>query len=193
MLTRASQRLLLAGAALATHAGAQEFGPAQVAGSLQGVTPLEVADLDGDGLLDLLVSTPNLFTVRWHRGLGSGTFAGAQSVMGARSSRLALADFDADGDLDVFALDLDRIRLAENLGGGSFALPDVVQTPFQVLDVAVGDLDGDGDGDLAPSCPTLRGRRGAGGHQPGLEQLGRPGSTLFDRSCHPTLRLAGGS
>ena len=152
MLTRASQRLLLAGAALAASAGAQEFGPAQVAGSLQGVTPLEVADLDGDGLLDLLVSTPNLFTVRWHRGLGSGTFAGAQSVMGARSSRLALADFDVDGDLDVFALDLDRIRLAENLGGGSFALPlDVVQTPFQVLDVAVGDLDGDGDGDLALS------------------------------------------
>ena len=63
------------------------------------------ADADGDGKLDLLV-TSFLGPHSWFRNLGGGTFtnitlsAGSQSEGGATSQ--ALADLDGDGDLDLY-------------------------------------------------------------------------------------------
>ena len=121
---------------------------------------VEAADLDGDGVPDVLCASENDHTVSWHQNLGGGAFGPEQvissSVTGARCA--TAADLDGDGDLDVLSASgtNDVVAWYENLGGGSFgpsqALAGAINTPFQVR---TADTDGDGDLDvLATSFGT---------------------------------------
>ncbi len=131
-------------------AAGQDFGPLQSAGSVVFARGLDLADLNGDGLLDLVVCNSGYLALYWIPALGGGAFAPPRPVMGARSFEVVTADMDGDGDLDVLATDYTRVRLAENLGGANFSgAVDIAQTPFIAISLDVGDLDGDGDLDLA--------------------------------------------
>jgi Tfp pilus assembly protein PilF len=121
-------------------------------GEARGVVALLAADLDNDGLLDLIGHGPE--ALRYWRGGGDGTFREASADVGlttARGAAAAVLDFDIEGDLDLVVggagLDLLRNALDGPLEAvGERTLPPIAG-PIRAL--AVSDLDRDGDLDLA--------------------------------------------
>jgi len=125
------------------------YGDSRVHPVGQKAGPLSMADLDGDGRLDLLVPMTN--EVRILKGTGTGTFIGDQTLpTGKYPARPVVVDLDRNGKLDVVVASNDSHRLhvflhengrlrsrgdyACGKGGGP---------------IAVGDFDGDGVDDIA--------------------------------------------
>lgn len=117
-------------------------------------------DLDRDGLLDVVVCDARDNRVSWIRQHPGGTFAEQTIADGLIAPAHSEAiDFDADGDLDLVVAVLghlfpsnDRIGsvvVLENKGPAGFVRHVVLQKTPRVSDVRAGDLDGDGDLDLA--------------------------------------------
>lgn len=113
------------------------------------------ADIDGDGLMDI-VSTANE-VVAWHRNVG-GSPPNFESMIidtGFTGGRwVTTGDVDGDGDIDIAAADrgTNRIVLYENqlrqAGAPTFVARVVTDAAIRVRDVNVADIDGDGDLDL---------------------------------------------
>ena len=164
-------------------------------GSMHG----SIGDIDGDGLIDLLVT--DLRYGALYRNIGSGLFedvteengvAGALAGKGAWAAELF--DFDNDGDLDIFSangtaeeLILQPPILLENDGNGHFQnvgpkLSDYFSTKRSGRAAAIWDFDNDGDLDIIVShidlqaTPTLlKNDGGNANHWLGLKLLGRDG------------------
>ena len=142
--------------------GGASFGPGTVLDTGSGyVTGLDVADLDGDGLLDIVAAWLNASEVVWYRGTGSGNYSARQVIgTGVVAPVDAHAhDVDLDGDLDVFtnSIPFDQVIWYENLGGGTFS-PNAVVATDQIdgcVDLHIADLDGDGIKDLIASGVDL--------------------------------------
>ena len=118
-----------------------------------GVAGVALADLDGDGDLDVVVASENDDTIAWFANDGSGGF-GPEQVLSSASPRpkaVATADLDGDGDLDVLATayDDDMVAWFTNLGGGAFSARKILTTTADgAVDVTAADVDGDGDPDV---------------------------------------------
>jgi hypothetical protein len=88
---------------------------------------VSVKDFDGDGQLDILITTFGAPHVRYFRNRGNLRFAdvtrgsGLESFQGERSGA-AVADFDRDGKPDVYLTSLRNgaSRLYKNNGDGTF-------------------------------------------------------------------------
>jgi hypothetical protein len=177
-------------------------------------------DVDGDGRFDLVVTNFELETNALYRNLGGGLFADARFAANiAESSFLVLAfgvdlaDFDQDGDLDL-AIANGHIHdnAAEIPPGGRYAQPnqllenlggrfqEVASSGLDVVRVsrglATGDLDGDGDLDLAivdsndlAEVYANRAADGGGGFL--LVDLASPGGNRFGVGARLTLEAAG--
>ena len=119
-----------------------------------------LVDLDGDGTLDLAVTSDgagNQDFVELYRGLGNGQFALAGTVFlpnGSSPHSLAAADTDGDQDLDlaVTLKNSNQLALLRNDGPFLFTIASTVSTggsePRVVL---AADMDGDGDSDFVTS------------------------------------------
>lgn len=137
----------------------------------------DCGDLDGDGLLDLLVTNFSQELNALYRNLGQFLFEDVSKPLGLGSGFLPLGfgtklfDFDNDGDLDIYVTNghvIDNIHLYspqlsyaqkdllyENLGGRFQDVSAVSGPAFQIEHVgrgaAVGDYDNDGDLDIVVS------------------------------------------
>jgi hypothetical protein len=133
-----------------------------------------LGDLDGDGDLDAFVTNAGIYyhseNEVWLNN-GDATFTEGENLGYSFSFRVALADLDNDGDLDAFVANT-RICINQgclgstpnqvylNDGTGSFALN---QSPGELdsKDVALGDLDGDGDVDAFVTNGNFEAESGA--------------------------------
>lgn len=120
-----------------------------------GTTALGVdsADLNGDGIQDLvsLSSAAGTTRINVSYGNGDGTFSEAQ-LMGSLSgnnARLVVGDFTGNGFQDIVVATSAGVSLYGNNGDGSFAAPVVTASAVNPGDLVAGDLNGDGRLDLA--------------------------------------------
>ncbi|MBX2974195.1 MAG: VCBS repeat-containing protein, partial [Flavobacteriales bacterium] len=91
--------------------GQGTFGPAQLIADLDGTCALrELADMDGDGDLDLLVVGDDSDEIMIFRNMGDGSFIEEDAIdLGGRPAALAVADINGDGHPDLLVtLDLDE-------------------------------------------------------------------------------------
>lgn len=148
-----------------------------------GTTYLLTGDLNADGNLDVVgLGTSNAVSVC--RGNGSGGYQSGSATVGGTSPYsvpfgLALGDVDGDGDLDLVAavapssnsLVNNAISVCFNNGAGTFSAPQLTATTG-TGPLVLGDLDGDGDLDLAVSMAdkvAVRLNTGAGAFAGGTD------------------------
>ena len=118
-----------------------------------GAATVELADVDGDDDIDVLVGSYFDNRVSWYENKGDGNFD--QHIISSTSSEardVVAGDLDGDGDIDllVAAYGADRVEWYENTdGGGTFSEANVISTDARgVRAVAVGDMNKDGRLDL---------------------------------------------
>jgi hypothetical protein len=137
--------------------GEVSFGPPVViTASALGAQAVTVADVDGDGDLDAIAASFDDDTVAWYENLdgagGSWTEHLVSTTVDGASAVIAV-DLDADGDVDLASAagTSGVISWHENLdgAGGSWAAHLVSDSVAGARSVAAGDIDGDGDLDLA--------------------------------------------
>ncbi|MEU2032609.1 SpvB/TcaC N-terminal domain-containing protein [Nocardia amamiensis] len=151
----------------------EETGPRVI--FADGTDTIHVADMSGDGLVDLVRIRNN--EICYWPNLGYGRF-GAKVAMDRDHSaegmpgfdvddqfdprRIRLADIDGSGTTDIIYLGSDRVQLYFNESGNAMSAP-MTLTAFPPLDdlsaITVADLLGDGTACLAWSSP-LPGNRG---------------------------------
>jgi len=123
--------------------------------SLTGVEPHEMAggDVDGDGDMDLVTSNRSSNNLQLVLNNGGVFSAGALLPVGGRPTGVVVADLNGDGqrDLAVAAHDSRRVDVLLGTGSGAFGAVQSTPTPFneKPSGMTAGDLDGDGDLDLA--------------------------------------------
>ncbi len=133
-----------------------------------GSTHLELADFNGDGFPDLLVTNgdngeypspfKNYHGIRIFLNDGHNQFTEAWLFPMNGAFKAMAADFDGDGDLDIAAISFfpdyqkspqESFVYLENKGGFSFeafSFPECTSGRWLTMDV--GDIDGDGDPDI---------------------------------------------
>lgn len=140
--------LVIRSAGLRTYLGdgALGFSPAGHHGDAPDGMSQLLGDFDGDGVVDVCAATPwNVSAVQILRGTGTGTL---RSTLEEPQSEVVVADFDADGRLDMVSSSYgDDIIAFAGLPGGGFA-PAVVSAGKGAWGWQVGDFDEDGHLDL---------------------------------------------
>ena len=164
-------------------------------GSMHG----SIGDIDGDGLIDMLVVDLRYGSL--YRNLGGGVFAditeasGVKAVFAGKGAwGAALLDYDNDGDLDIFSANGTAEELIEqypllleNDGNGNFhnigpKLSAYFNNTRSGRGAAVWDYDNDGDldiiishVDLKATATLLQNDGGIRNHWLGLELYGKEG------------------
>ncbi|MTE25422.1 T9SS type A sorting domain-containing protein [Winogradskyella ouciana] len=136
--------------------GQGNFGDEQIiSDSISSLVSLEVADLDGDGDLDIASISQGDDKLVWFENTdGQGNFGGEQIIalnLTYVYNSIHIADIDNDGDMDIFM----KNELYENLDGqGTFSGAQDIIPNGTILNSA--DMDNDGDLDLIVSSTQLK-------------------------------------
>ena len=121
-------------------------------------TSVTVGDMDGDGDLDILSASLFDDVVAWYENDGAADPTFTRIVITTATNgayTLAVGDMEGDGDLDIFSTSRydDTVSWFENDGGIDPLFTErIISTSVNnATDVSFGDLDGDGDYDIAAS------------------------------------------
>lgn len=142
----------------AAAAGARTFNaPNVVSTTADGIDAVDVADLDGDGDLDLLSASSLDHTLAWYENDGSQTFTThtiSSTFTGANA--ISSSDLDQDGDLDLLVTSETNQTLAwyENDGNEAFMARTITTTATGARALLAADVDGDHDLDLIAAAET---------------------------------------
>jgi len=137
--------------------GQGRFTAARPVGSEQRAPSVALGDLNGDGMLDLVIGHSEAEHATILLNLGNNAFIPGPTLdytpsQYVETRALGVADFNGDGALDLVIGDyggVNHLFLNRNDGSGAFA-PGVAIDPtlLYTMDLAVGDLNGDGAVDL---------------------------------------------
>jgi predicted outer membrane repeat protein len=156
--TNASQAVLGTAVLAAGTGPALSFAISSTPGTNAAPQSVAVADLNGDGKLDLAVSVYGSHTVSVLLGNGDGTFVAAPPVStpGYSANFSAVGDFNGDGKLDI-ALTLPNanngILVLLGNGDGTFNAMPRMPLSLNVWNIAEGDFNQDGKLDLIVTNP----------------------------------------
>ena len=107
----------------------------------------KLADVDGDGSLDVLAGTFNGLQVLYQS--GDGSLAAARylgSIQGAQAHDVAAADLDGDGDTDVVTSIYGSPSIRMRQADGTYT--EAIRFRVATFDLVIGDVDGDGRPDV---------------------------------------------
>ncbi len=113
-------------------------------------------DANLDGALDLFLGSASTHNVLLRRDGGDYADIASAALAGASPTHASAADYDADGDTDLYLVGDAINQLFENIGGGGM----VDATPLPLANgapggmAAWGDFDGDHDLDIAIASPS---------------------------------------
>jgi hypothetical protein len=124
------------------------------------ISNVAAADLDKDGLMDIIVCDCRSNSVNWIRQYPAGVFTETVIADSLNApAHVEVIDFDKDGDNDILVAVLglifpsnDKIGsvvILENDGKNHFKKHVAIEKTARVSDVRAGDFDNDGDLDLA--------------------------------------------
>jgi hypothetical protein len=118
-----------------------------LSGAEDGATNALVADLNGDGQMDILASRGHGVGLLWFAGPAFAAREIDRELVGPHS--LAIGDMDGDGDVDAVTCAKDSRLVAwfENDGQGGFTKRHIFELQA-AYDIRLVDMDGDGDLDV---------------------------------------------
>lgn len=124
------------------------------------ISHIQPVDLNGDGLLDVIVADARDNFISWIRQYPEGVFT--EEILAGElvaPAHVQIIDFDLDNDPDIMVAVLGQlfpnndkigsVVILENDGSMNFTKHVVADKIARVSDVRAGDLDNDGDKDLA--------------------------------------------
>lgn len=113
------------------------------------VSTVEVRDFNGDSINDVAELNSSLGQVSVQLGNGDGTFrTGLTSSAGGVGTKMAVADFNHDGNLDIVTDQGYTIDLLRGNGDGTFQAPMPYSVGPYANDIEVGDFNHDGFDDV---------------------------------------------
>jgi hypothetical protein len=116
------------------------------AGSLNSIDQVSVADMNGDGNLDMVVTDEESVSILL--GNGDGTFQSPVSQSLGGSEGLVIADFDGDGKLDVAVAGFESgVYFLKGNGDGTLQAPVLIGSGTDRA-LQIGDFNGDGKLDV---------------------------------------------
>ncbi|MFO0587372.1 MAG: VCBS repeat-containing protein [Polyangiaceae bacterium] len=121
-----------------------------------GLADLKLADMNGDGHVDIVYKLSNDTFVNVRFGAGDGTFGPAFSYsVGDLSGQIQIADMNGDGHPDIgFKASTPSLGVLLSNGNGTFAPKTAQILPAGLAEFALADLNGDGKPDFAAANNT---------------------------------------